>query len=210
MKISLLRKLITEILKESLPAQHQTLRSKDLSAIGERLAEKLERIGFKITRSSSSFNNTCSFEIEKSQCYLVTIKKSSKNHITEDSSVEYFKRDNPELSAFLKKVGNKNYSIKQQQATTSVNQTSKKSNVSYDDHDESDDTHYGSDAEIFKFKTSIQYVVTLHDKSKNGNTLFVVKHDMLTSFGKNPQDDDDFDYFVDEICEEVIQKLKNV
>ena len=206
----LLRTLIKEILNEAFPSQHPQLKSKDLIAIGECLIEKLENIGFKITRASSSFNSVYTFEIEKDKSYLVTIKKSSKNHITEDSSVEYFRRDNPELSAFLKKAGNKNYSVKQPQATTSVNQTSKKSGMSYDDHDENDDTHYGSDAEIFKFKTSIQYVVTAYDKSKNGNTLFDVKQNMLTSYGKNPQEDDDFDYFVDEICEEVVQKLKNV
>lgn len=207
---TLLRSLITEILNEALPSQHPQLKSKDLTEIGQCLTEKLENIGFKIIRSSASFNNVCSFEIEKDKGYLVMIKKSSKIHITEDSSVEYFRRDNPELSAFLKKTGNKNYSVKSSQANSSVNQASKKPVASYGDHDENDDTHYGSDAEVFKFKTNIQYVVTLHDKSKNGNTLFDVKHDMLTSYGKNPQDDEDFDYVVDEICQSVVQKLKNM
>lgn len=204
---TLLRSLITEILNEALPSQHPQLKSKDLTEIGQCLTEKLENIGFKIIRSSASFNNVCSFEIEKDKGYLVMIKKSSKIHITEDSSVEYFRRDNPELSAFLKKTGNKNYSVKNTQTNSSVNQASKKPVASYDDND---DTHYGSDAEVFKFKTNIQYIITIYDKSKNGNTLFDVKQSMLTSYGKNPQDDDDFDYFVDEICEEVVKKLKSV
>lgn len=33
---------------------------------------------------------------------------------------------------------------------------------------------------------------------------------MLTSYGKNPQVDKDFDYVIDEICEAAIKKLKNV
>ena len=87
---------------------------------------------------------------------------------------------------------------------------SKKTNLSYDDHDENDDTYYGSDKEIFKFKTNIQYIVSVYDKSKNGNTVFNVKQNMVTSFGKNPQEDEDFNYFVDEICDAVVQRLKSM
>ena len=207
---ALLRLLIKEILSESLPSQHPMFRSEDLSEIGERLSDKLENVGFKIVRSSTSFKDTCSFEIEKDKTYLVTVKKSSKNHITEDSSIEYFRRDDPELSAFLKKVGNKNFSVKSKETISTVSQFSKKTNLSYDDHDENDDTYYGSDKEIFKFKTNIQYTVSVYDKSKNGNTVFNVKQNMVTSFGKNPQEDEDFNYFVDEICDAVVQRLKSM
>lgn len=206
----LLRSYIKEILSEALPSQHPAFKLEDLAAIGECLAEKLENIGFKISRSSTQFNDVCTFEIEKNKVYLVSIKKTSKNHITEDASVEYFRRDDPELAAFLKKVGNKNFSARKDQKVQSTNSSSNKSDSPRADHDESDDTHYGTDKETFKFKTNIEYTVTVYDKSKNGNTLFSVKQNLITSSGKNPKKDKNFDHFVDEICNSVSKKLKSI
>lgn len=205
----LLRKLIKELISEALPSQHPMFRSNDLGEIGERLTNRLENLGFKISKSSTQFNNVCTFEIEKGRVYLVTVKKISKNHITEDSSVEFFRRDDPELAAFLKKMGNKNYA-----ARLSTPRQKKQEPDSQDGdqllYDENDDTIHASDREVFKFKTKVTYLVHVYDKGKNGNTVFDFKQNFITSSGKDPTVDDDFDYFADELCDSVIRSLKSL
>lgn len=217
MKISLLRKLITEILKESLPIQNSALKDDDLLIIGEKLSNKLENAGYSVQKSKSSFSNMCIFEVDDDGRYLVSIRKKTNFHsVNEDSSsVQVFRRDNPELSAFLKKMSNKNVSKK-----TTVQQQHKQKNKSSNSFDNNDDTIYdlniGNDATIFAgnkdnevFKTifEIEYTITFQDMLKTANSIIEIKNKFMSNSKDNIEKNKNFNIFADQLVSTTFNKF---
>lgn len=191
-----IRVLIKEYIKEYV-SQHDNFNDNDLNDIGKSLSSNLSQIGFMIRKSNVSFKNVFCFDAEKlGKVYQVFIKKKF-HSINED--VETFNRNDPELSAFLKQMGNKNLSLKlPQQQKEKSNQTFKTTKNYKHDDDELDDTIMSPDNNLYK--RNFEYCVEFQDKSKNND--IIIQHKKIFNGNK-----EEFKNFTEQFISELMKNF---
>jgi hypothetical protein len=189
-----LKKLIKEYIKEYV-SQHNEFNYSDLNDIGKVLSNNLSKIGFIIRKSNVSFNNVFCFDTEKlGKVYQIFIKKKF-HSINED--MQTFNRNDPELSAFLKQMGNKNLSLKSSQKEK-PNQTFKTTKNYKLDDDESDDTIMSSDNNLYK--RNFEYCIEFQDKSKNND--IIIQHKKIFNGNK-----EEFKNFIEQFVYELMKNF---
>lgn len=186
--------LIREYIKEYIE-QNQNLTLKDLNIIGKMLVNKLENLGFIISRSSLSLKNILAFDAEKSgKAYQVIIRKKI-NPINEDE-VEKFDRNElkklfPDMFKNVNKTQNQNF-----KHNTSIKSATKNLN----NQEDYENTLIINDDD-FVFAGNFEYIIEFQDKSKNYDV--VIQH--RKKFNNKKQS---FENFANEITSEIIKNFK--
>jgi len=191
----------------SVPPQHPKFNSVDLHEIAEEIVNTLERRGYEIEKSDSSFKELVLFDAHgKGKSYKVVLRKKQKIHIVaEDADFGVFNRNDPELSAFLKGVKKsfpaepssekKNQSKNIGLGTLSSSSPVHTNQESQLDDFENDDTVLGLSREKFRMKTKFEYIVEFLDMTKNNSCAFRIVKDFISNEKENPTKDPGFKSF---------------
>jgi len=189
----------------SVPPQHPKFNSVDLYEIAEEIANTLERRGYEIEKSDSSFEKSALFDAHgKGKSYKVVLRKKQKIHIvSEDADFGIFDRNDPELSAFLKGVKKsspakpspeKKNNAKNIGSGTLFSPVHTNQRSQLDDF-ENDDTVLGLSREKFRMSTKFEYIVEFLDMTKNNSCAFRIVKDFITNEKENPTKDPEFKRF---------------